>query len=182
VGVAPAIPRYIVTREEADNYIIAHVKCLEDLIKEYDASIIFLPSSVDDIETCKTIIANISDKYGHHVRIIVTNSLDEYEYWIRKLDLLITTRMHPSLIASRNFTPFLSIIYDHKQIGFLEQIGLKDYSLRINEVSYYNLKSKINHLIANWCKVKESLEYTVPKLCIESTAKIRSVFISIIRK
>ncbi|MEM2569788.1 MAG: polysaccharide pyruvyl transferase family protein [Candidatus Bathyarchaeia archaeon] len=161
-GVAPAMLRYIFTKEESDNYVAAHAKCLDDLANKYDATIVFLPSSSEDKLMCEMIRDKMSNK--HHTTIIVTSDVDEYETWIKKLDLLITTRMHPSIIAARNFIPFCSIIYDHKQIGVLQQIGLQSFSIPINKVSYHNLRAIIEHAIQNQSKIKEILKQTLPNI------------------
>lgn len=171
IGVAPAMFSLTLSKEEMDNYIVAHAKCLDDLIREYGANIVFLPSSPDDIVICKMITAIMSNK--NYTKIVITDDVDEYESWIRTLNLLITTRMHPSIIAARNLIPFSTIIYDHKQIGLLQQIGLKSISLPVSKTSYGNLKLIINYLIQNWSKIKETLESALPKLRDESIMKLR---------
>lgn len=172
IGVAPGMFRYTLTKEETDNYIMAHVKCLDDLVREYDATIVFLPSSPNDIPMCKMIKDLMSNK--NYTKIIITDDVDKYESWIRTLNLLITTRMHPSIIAARNLIPFFTIIYDHKQIGLLQQIGLKSFSLPIGKTSYGDLKMMINHVIQNWSEIKETLESSITKLQDESIMKFRS--------
>ncbi len=171
IGVAPGMFTFTLTQEETDNYIMSHVKCLDDIIREYDASIVFLPSSPDDIAICKMMKALMKDK--NHTKIVITDDVDEYESWIRKLNLLITTRMHPSIIAARNRIPFSAIIYDHKQIGLFQQLGLKGISLPIGNISYSELKLIINHVIQNWSKIKEILESSLPKLQDETIMKLR---------
>ena len=172
IGFAPAMFRHTLTKEETDNYTVAHAKCIDDLIKEYDANIVFLPSSSDDITMCKAIKAKMGNK--HHTKLVITDDVDAYESWIRRLNLIITTRMHPSIIAAINFIPFSTIIYDHKQLGFLQQIGLQSFSMPIGKTSYCNLKVMINHAIQNWSKIKETLESALPKLQDETIMTIRS--------
>ena len=180
IGVAPAIPKYILTKEEVENYIYAHAKCLDELVKRYNATIIFLPSSSDDVSVCKLIIAKMCNK--DHVKTIITNDVDEYESWIRKLKLLITTKMHPSILAARNFIPFVTLIYDHKQIGILQQIGLKKFSLMINKVSYNNLMELINEAFLSLSKIEEILKLNIPLLQNKAIIKLNYVFLSLIKK
>jgi polysaccharide pyruvyl transferase WcaK-like protein len=169
VGVAPAMLRYTLSEDEYEIYIMAHARCLDDFILQGE-EVIFLPSSQDDIDICKKIISRM--KYAHRIKIIITNDVNEYSSVIRKLKLLVTTRMHPSLIAAKNFIPFISIIYDHKQIGFLSQIGLKKFSLPIGEISYDSLKLKINEAIQNYTKIKEKMKLSIPKLQERYKAKL----------
>ena len=169
IGVAPAMLRYTLTEEENENYIMAHAKCLDDFIIQGE-EVIFLPSSLDDVVMSKRIMSKM--KYAHQAKIIITNDVNEYQSVIRGLKLLITTRMHPSIIAAKNFIPFISIIYDHKQIGFLSQIGLKNFSISIGGISYDSLKLKINEVIQNHTKIKEKMKFTIPKLQEQYKAKL----------
>ncbi len=171
IGFAPALITNTLTTEEVNTYAVAHVKCIDELIKQYNVNIVFLPSSLNDIIMCKKINDQLSDK--NHVTLIITDDVDEYESWIRRLDLLITSRMHPSIIAARNLIPFSVIIYDHKQIGVLQQLGLQSFSIPIGEASYDNLKALINHTINNRSKIIEILKSVLPKLQDESITVIK---------
>lgn len=179
IGVAPAIPRYTLTEEEFNNYILAHAKCLDDLVREHGVDVVFLPSTIDDVPVCKMIIDRMN--YGDRVKLIITSDIDDYEAWIKRLDLLITTRMHPSIIAARNLIPFCSIIYDHKQIGFLSQIGLRNYSLILNEVSYNNLRSIVDRALNNTLIIKKLLKDNLLKLQRTSMMKFCSVLNAIVK-
>jgi len=180
IGIAPAMLRYTLTEEEIEEYIMAHVKCLNDLITQYGEEIVFLPSSSDDIAMCQMIMARMKNSY--RAKIIITDNVDKYESSIRSLKLLLTTRMHPSVIAIKNFIPIIPIIYDHKQIGFLSQIGLKDFSMPINKTSYNNLKLKINEVIQNYVKIEEALKSTVPRLQERQKAKLLYSILNLTRK
>ena len=141
---------------------------------------VFLPSSSDDIVACQMIMTRIEN--AHRAKIIVTDDADKYESLIRQLKLLITTRMHPSIIATRNFVPFISMTYDHKQVGFLQQIGLQAFSIPIGKTSYNNLKLVINKAIQNYTKIKETLKSTVPKLQDTQKAKLLHSILNLARK
>jgi len=168
VGVAPALLRYTLTREEAERYIEAHAKCLDELATQYE--IVFLPSTPEDVIMSEIIMARM--KNDRRAKIIVTNNLDKYEFLIKNLKLLVTTRMHPSIIAARNFVPFASVIYDHKQLGLLLQLGLGKFSLYINEISYDKLRLQVDEIIQNYDKIRETLQSTIPKLQNDLSLKL----------
>lgn len=174
IGVAPAMLRYTLTKEEFDSYVLAHAKCLDDLVQRYNATILFLPSTHEDTFVCEVIRNQMI--YKNKTKIIITNNVDEYETWIERLDILIATRMHPSIIAARNFIPFCSIIYDHKQIGFLSQIKLKECSLLINNVSYDTLKFVLDYIIQHRFEINKTLKDVIPKLQDALTIKLYSIF------
>jgi polysaccharide pyruvyl transferase WcaK-like protein len=121
-------------------------------------------------------------KNTHRAKIIITDNVDEYESLIRRLKLLITTRMHPSVMAAKIFLPFISIIYDHKQVGFLQQVGLKTFSIPISKISHANLKLTINKVIQSYDEIKETLKSRVPKLQDVQTTKLLYSILNLIRK
>ena len=178
IGVAPAMLKYTLTKEEVERYVVAHAHCLDELATHHE-EIVFLSSS-DDIVMCQMIMAKMKDP--NRAKIIVTNDVDEYESSIRGLKLLLATRMHPSIIAFKNFIPIIPIIYDHRQIGFLSQIGLKELSIPINKISYDNLRLKINEVIENYAKIEEALKSIVPKLQERYKAKLLHFILNLTRK
>jgi len=179
IGVAPAMLRYTLTDEEIEKYVLSHAKCLDELATQHE-EIVFLPSSSDDIAMSQMIIARM--KNAHCAKIIITDNVDEYESLIRRLKLLITTRMHPSVMAAKIFLPFISIIYDHKQVGFLQQVGLKTFSIPISKISHANLKLTINKVIQSYDEIKETLKSRVPKLQDVQTTKLLYSILNLTRK
>lgn len=178
VGVAPANLRMTLSEEEVANYVDAHVKCLDELIED-GAKVVFLPSSHDDVIMCKSIINRMKNKDS--VVIKATDCPEVYEFYIRKLTFLVTSRMHPAIIAARNFIPFISIIYDHKQLGFLRQIGLKNYSLPITRVNYKDLKSLIDRMRWNTDYLSEVEKTAISGIQKIYTKKLDSVFKTVAR-
>ncbi|MEM1510721.1 MAG: polysaccharide pyruvyl transferase family protein [Thermofilaceae archaeon] len=172
VGFAPAYIRYTLTKMEYENYIEAHVKLIDYLVDKYRCNILLMPSSTDDLVATNDIVSRIRNR--DKVKIINTNNVDLYESIIRELDILVTSRMHPAIIAARNFIPFCNIIYDHKQVGFLRQIRLLDYSILINNVTYWKLKSLLDRTLQNRQKIKETIEKNIFKISksLETALKI----------
>lgn len=162
VGFAPAFIKHTLTKIEYENYIEAHAKLIDYLVDEYCCNIILMPSSTDDIVATNKIVSRIHNR--DKVKIIVSDDVNFYESIIRELDLLVTSRMHPSIIAARNLIPFCNIIYDHKQIVFLQQISLLDYSILINKVTYWSLKTLVNQALQNRLKIKETIEKNLAKI------------------
>lgn len=174
VGFAPALFSYMLSTKELENYKTAHINCIEDLINERCAKIVFLPSSPDDVPMCRSIISAISERFeiSEHIELVVTDDVNKYESKLRQLDLLVTTRMHPLILSVRNYIPAYTIIYDHKQFGVLQQIGLRKFCKLIGEISYSTLKQDLNYALDNRKFIKEILEYNLPKIQIVSKEKI----------
>jgi polysaccharide pyruvyl transferase WcaK-like protein len=171
IGFAPAMLTNTLTQKEITTYADAHAKCIDELINDYSCKIILLPSSADDIAMCKLILSRAVNKKG--VELVITDELDFYEPCIKRLDLLITTRMHPSILAARNHVPFAAIIYDHKQLGVLKQLGLKN-SIPIRETTYTSLKSLIVGTAQNFRVIQETITTNLPLIQCTSIATIQA--------
>lgn len=52
----------------------------------------------------------------------------------QRCSLVLATRLHSAILAMRAGTPALAIYYEHKSQGILEQMGLKEWSLRLNDL------------------------------------------------
>ena len=107
-----------------------------------------------------------------NVKIIETSTAKELQNSLQQLDLLIATRMHPTILASTRNVPFVSIIYDHKQEGFLSDLHLEYCGLSVNDISFENLLSKIMFVLQNKVKIKEQMNNKIEVLKNSTQHKI----------
>lgn len=80
---------------------------------------------------------------------------DEYDcyfqqYIISKLKAVIGMRYHSNIFSAKMGTPFISISYEQKMLGFMQKAGLMDYCIDINELSIDRLNERFRHLIDNY--------------------------------
>ena len=59
----------------------------------------------------------------------------------------ICTRMHSAILSTTVYTPFIAIAYEHKTVGFMESLHLKDWVIDIHDFSYNELQSKFDRLM-----------------------------------
>lgn len=181
IGFAPAKFTDTLTAREYEKYVLAHVECISLLLQKYAVKVVFLPSSSDDVPVCKNIMTRLKASNNHQIKLIITDDVDEYESWIRRLDFLITTRMHPSIIAARNFVPFYSIVYDHKQLGIMKQLGLQNYYMHINEISIKPFSKIIDQMLQEKTNIVNILRSNLPGLQDRSRNGIIDALNSLIR-
>lgn len=173
IGVSPCFAPSM-SKCEQRSYVMAISETLDYLIMRYGVNVIFLPSQIgqgkaateqkipDDLEVCQKILEKMTNK--KQACIFDSLIVEEFEQALSQLDLLITTRMHPSILASTNFVPFVSINYEHKQIGLLTRLHLDDVGLNVNEMSYETLKSKVEYVWFEKERIKERLLSSIPIL------------------
>lgn len=167
IAVSPGFYDYSLSTNTQNQYFLAHAKALDLFIEKYGSNVIFLPHDVkgfkhDDLKACERIIENMKRK--DKTKIILVKTLEEFKHFLGQIDLLIASKMHPSVLASTNFTPMIAIVYDHKQTGFFEQIGLDEYIIDINKLSNEELLSKMENAWVNRMKIEKQLSQKIPAL------------------
>lgn len=175
IGISPGIYAISLPSNAQREYVVAHSKVLDYLIEKYDFNVFFLPhevsgSSYDDLRFCKAILQNMTHK--DKGKIIVTEKLEEFKNCIRQLDLLVTSRMHPAVMACSDKVPAAVIVYDHKQTGFFRQLGLDSCTINIDQLTYEELLSKVEFVWNNRQNIKDQLKLEIPVLQRDVRTKI----------
>lgn len=93
-------------------------------------------------------------------------------------DYIVGTRFHSMIFSMTNHVPGIAITYvGNKGEGIMEDMGLQDYYLRIDNVTFNNLKQKFEYLVQTEETVKNKInDY------LKSAKEQRRVLINIIRK
>lgn len=52
--------------------------------------------------------------------------------------------------SAKQLTPFISITYEQKMLGFMKESGLEEYCIDVNELNADILWKKFNHLVENY--------------------------------
>ena len=112
--------------------------------------------------------------------ILPVQTIEEFSSLISQLDMLVATRMHPSIIAALNNVPFVLIRYEHKQAGLLLKLGLEDVDLSITEISYDGLKKQTQKVWNNREKIREHLSQEVPKMREHMKTRLNTIISGVV--
>jgi len=167
VGVSPGVYSHSLSEKEVDNYVLAHAKALDTAIKNYGFSVVFLPHYVsgfryDDLEICKLIRSKMENV--SKTRIVNAKTVEEFKSLIDRMGIVISSKMHPAVLAVSACVPVLCVAYDHKQTGFFMSLGLSDCVISLRDVSYEKLLSKIDHVWSGRDDINALLKVRVPTL------------------
>jgi colanic acid/amylovoran biosynthesis protein len=184
VTVCPGIYSQTLPEKETSRYISAHAKALDLAIDKYGFFVQFLPHYVrgfryDDLDICRLIHRKM--KNADRAKIIEANSVEEFISRIGETDMMISSKMHPSVLATAAFVPSLCVAYDHKQTGFFMSLGLSDCILPIREVTWDKLLSKIEYVWDKKDEIRTMLKTRVPILQEDVKKSIRLVLSHSIR-
>ncbi len=167
MGISAGFYSGILSRKETENYVIAHARLIDYSIKQYHMKVRLLPHYVsgfenDDLDISKQIFEKCSNK--DKVTIITTASLKAFKTELNALDLHISSKMHPTILATSNLIPAISVAYDHKQIGFYQNFGLEGMAVQLKGLTFEGLREELDYVWTNRVSIRNKLEEKVPAL------------------
>lgn len=126
------------------------------LIENYKAKIIFLPFKFDeDVHVSEKILSLMKNKAE-----VLKIKLEPEELLsvLSRLSLMVGVRLHSIIFSSMANIPFIAFNYDPKVKYFLEDLGLSELLLEIDEsTSLKNIQEKIEYVRENNDKIKDVL-------------------------
>jgi polysaccharide pyruvyl transferase WcaK-like protein len=166
LGVSPGVYRQSLSEAETEKYIVAHANALDRAVEKHGFSIVFLPHYIsgfkhDDLDVSKSIIAKM--KNANQAQIVKTENVTEFCGLLNQMDMVISSKMHPAILAVIGFVPVLCISYDHKQTAFFQRLNMSECILNIRDVSYDRLASKIDDTWNRRTSLEKSLKIQIPK-------------------
>ena len=183
IGVSPGIYGNSLSETEVDRYILAHAQVLDDCIEKYGTKIFFLPHFVigfahDDLQMSRRIYAQMTNK--HDVEIIYEPELEKFKVILNKMDMVISSKMHPAILASTGYVPIVCIVYDHKQTGFFQRLGMTDCIMDVKSVSYEGLSRKVDYVWNKREVLSGSLKKQIPPIQTNIKQAIRRAIVAYI--
>src|SRR4030042_746380 len=167
IAVSPGVYAHSLAEKRIRQYILDHAKALDKAIEKHGFSVVFLPHYIsgfqfDDLDMCKLIIRKM--EHSDKARIIEAKDLGEFRSIVSQMDLIVSSKMHPAVLAASVHVPIVFVAYDHKQTGFAASLSLSDCLISLHEVTCERLFSKIDHVWNSRAEIKALLKARVPKL------------------
>jgi polysaccharide pyruvyl transferase CsaB len=145
------------------------------LIENYQAKIIFLPFQFDeDVHISKEILSLMKNQAD-----VLKTKLEPEELLslLTRLSLVVGVRLHSIIFSSMANIPFIALNYDPKVKYFVEDLGLSELLLEIDEdISLKNFQKKIEYIRKNNDKIKDILLKKVNNLEVKALANNELVF------
>ena len=165
VGVSSGMYSRSLSKQEFNRYVLAHAKALDRAIEKHGFSVVFMPHYVsgfrcDDLEICQLVLRKM--KNADKAKIVNTSNVEEFKELINRMDMVISSKMHPSVFAVSAYVPTLNVAYDYKQTGLFMSLGISDCVISIREVSCEKLLSKIDYVWNKKDEIRALLRARVP--------------------
>jgi len=166
LGVCAGIYSHSLSKSETRNYITSHARALDAAIEKDGFFVVFLPHYVggfrnDDLHISELIVHEMKNK--DRIRIVQAQNVSEFKHYLNKMDMIISSKMHPAILAATGYVPTMCVAYDHKQTAFFQNLGMIDCVLNIREVSYERLLTKITFTWNKRVELQESLKTQIPQ-------------------
>jgi len=126
------------------------------LIENYKAKIIFFPFKYDeDVHISEEILSLMKNKADV---LKIRLEPEELLSILSRLSLLVGVRLHSIIFSSMANIPFIAFNYDPKVKYFVEDLGLSELLIEIDEdISLKNIQEKIEYVRENTEKIKNIL-------------------------
>jgi polysaccharide pyruvyl transferase WcaK-like protein len=167
VGVCAGVYNYTLSDEQLRHYVSVQARALDIGIKKYGYEVVFLPHGItgfryDDLEISRMILGEMKNK--KEARIMEIDDVNEFKLVLSQMSMIISLKMHPSVLGVSCCIPVLCLAYDQKQLGFFRSLGLENFVIDLREISLEALWSKMAQLWEERSNVKNLLEERVPVL------------------
>lgn len=167
IGVSPGFYAQSLSKVEIETYISEHARALDEAIEKHGFLVVFLPHYVsgfqnDDLDVSKLALKRMKNK--QKAMIVEASSAKEFKSLLGCMDIVVSSKMHPAVLAVSECVPTLCIAYDQKQSGFFQYLGLNDCVVSIQDFSNGGLFSRIDSVWNNKERIREVLQKKVPVL------------------
>jgi polysaccharide pyruvyl transferase WcaK-like protein len=80
------------------------------------------------------------------------------------VDLHLGQMLHSCILAASTYTPIVNLVYDSKNLPFMQSLGLQDYCIFPDQVSTAVILKKITHALAEQVEIRQQLRRRVGEL------------------
>ncbi|MCL5071860.1 MAG: polysaccharide pyruvyl transferase family protein [Actinobacteria bacterium] len=160
--------------QKVNQLMLALVKTINYLQKEYKASIVFLPHVIGEGNDDRVISQEIVEKLRNRRKVYILNkehSHEDYRLFLKTYaDFFIGARMHANIAAVSVGIPTIAFSYSHKTDGIIgEMLGQKDSIIDLRKIKngsqlYQEIIQKTNRLWNKRSQIKKELILGVTKL------------------
>jgi polysaccharide pyruvyl transferase WcaK-like protein len=165
IGVSLGFYAKVFSDVEIRKQAAVYAEAFDEVIRRFGCYIVLMPHYIsgfryDDLEISKMVMGKMKSK--DNVEIVEVETADEFKSFLGEMDMVISAKMHPAVLALSEGVPTLCIAYDHKQTGLFDRLDMCECVLPIYEFSKEKLLSRISYVWNNSETIKARLALRVP--------------------
>jgi polysaccharide pyruvyl transferase WcaK-like protein len=167
IGVSIGVYSQSLSERSFQDFLSQSAEALDQIVEQHDVNVCFFPHYIsgferDDLDVSKMILNKM--KRNDRAQVYKIDSLDEFKKSIEQMKLLISSKMHPMVLGTSGYVPTVCIAYDHKQTGFLGDLGLEECLIPIKDMSSQLIVSKVGLVLERRAEIIQLLRKRVPLL------------------
>lgn len=126
-----------------------------EYLTENGYKILFIPQLFGESGDARYMLSFCTDNC-----FVMSDKYDCYfqQYVISRVKAVVGMRYHSNIFSAKMGTPFISVSYEQKMLGFMKKADLLDYCIDVNDLSYELLVSKFNNLLDQYSEIHRYLE------------------------
>jgi colanic acid/amylovoran biosynthesis protein len=154
--------------EEIEKYHIGLADALMYMIRKYDTKIVFFPqvtgpTEIEDDRIAAKQVRDRMEDLGDQVYIMEESlSASALRAFYKQIDVMIASRLHSGIFALSVGTPTLFIGYLTKTRGILEDLGMQEWLIELDNFDEGELIQKLEKLWQNRIQVEEEINRRLP--------------------
>jgi len=152
----PSRPGHITTEKQYINEVVNALKAVDQQLQGITVQII--PSTSWDQGTCNKVFSKLSD-LNINASKINTDTAGNFVSACREVDVMLSTNMHPIILAATAAKPSIALSYHYKLDDYMQSIGLEEFNLRIDDFTARSLADKVIRTLEE----RAQLELTIKK-------------------
>lgn len=142
---------------------------LDRLVSDLNAAVVFLPqvtvTDLGDDDRCvarRTVVRMRLNRWSY----VVEDELaaDVVKFLCGSMDFFVGTRMHSNIFALSLEVPTLAVAYQPKTRGIMDQLGLSEFVVPIDELSVERLTATFHRLRREKARIRDQLAAVLPTM------------------
>lgn len=137
------------TIRDSSSYISEVVSALNAIASLVPCHFVFMTSTTWDLKTNQSVFNEVSPCLSSTKEFINDLNTDQFISISQHVDVMLSTNMHPIILATTAHKPSVAISYHYKLDDYMESVGQKNSVLRIDNFSADTLKSALLKVVEN---------------------------------
>lgn len=159
------------------NYDEVMIELLSYLAEQRDCHLLLLPQLYGSVHQDAPYLERMGRSLPTNVSwevVDVALDSDAQRRIFAMCDLHVASRYHPAIFANSGGTPGICIYYEHKALGFMQQLGLERFAFDIRKVEASELRAALDEVLDRHEELSAILDERVPPLqeAARSTTKL----------
>ena len=139
------------------------------------AAFTFIPSTRWDESFCKQIFEQMNQAMPGRAKMLANPSARQFIDACQAVDLMISTNMHPVILAATAGAPSVAISYHYKLDDYMCSIGLSDFSLKIDDFSADSLLEKCIDALARLEDLSQRVRMAHEAVCSAASRNMQGL-------